>query len=312
MGMLDGKVAIVTGAGRGVGKGEALLLAKEGAKVVVNDFGGKWDGSGESKSPADEVVEEIKAAGGEALPNYESVTDFNGAKRIIDTAINGFGQLNILVNNAGILRDKMIFNMTEEEFDAVINVHLKGTFNCMRHACAYFREQHKAGNVLNGRIINTASDSGLFANRGQTNYAAAKSGIATMTMVVSKEMMKYKVTANAICPLARTRLTVDATPQSAGLMGRIPKEGFDKLNPENIAPMVVYLASDEAKGVTGEVFRVGGGAVQVYRSWDTVNKISKDGRWTPQELAERVKGDLMKGLPRKKEPTAAFAEMGLM
>ncbi|MCS6925275.1 MAG: SDR family NAD(P)-dependent oxidoreductase, partial [Candidatus Binatia bacterium] len=212
--LLDGKVAIVTGAGRGIGREEALLLAKHGAKVVVNDLGGHFDGTGADTRPAQLVVDEIKAAGGEAVANYESVADFKAAKRIIECALDTFGKLNILVNNAGILRDRMIFNMTEEEWDAVINVHLKGTFNCTRHACEYWREQHKLGNVLNGRIINTSSDAGLLGNAGQSNYGPAKAAVATMAIIVDAEMQKYGVTANAIAPMARTRLTVDATPQT--------------------------------------------------------------------------------------------------
>jgi len=249
--LLDGKVAIVTGAGRGIGREEALLLAKHGAKVVVNDLGGHFDGTGADTRPAQQVVEEIKAAGGDAVANYESVADFKAAKRIVQCALDTFGKLNILVNNAGILRDRMIFNMTEEEWDAVLNVHLKGTFNCTRHACEYWREQHKLGNVLNGRVINTSSDAGLLGNAGQVNYGPAKAAVATLAIIVDAEMQKYGVTANAIAPMARTRLTVDATPQTAGVMAQ-PEEGeHDFFSPHHVAPLIVWLASDDVADVHG-------------------------------------------------------------
>ncbi|MGH7908189.1 MAG: SDR family NAD(P)-dependent oxidoreductase [Candidatus Binataceae bacterium] len=213
MALLEGKVAIVTGAGRGIGREEALMMAKHGARVVVNDLGGHFDGTGQSRSPAEDVVKEIRNGGGEAVANYESVTDFKAAKRIMDCAIDNFGKLNIIVNNAGILRDRMIFNMSEEDFDAVISVHLKGSFNMARHAASYWREQHKNGNLLNGRIINTASDSGLLGNAGQVNYGSAKAALAAMAIILDRELSRYGVTANAVAPLARTRMTVEATPQ---------------------------------------------------------------------------------------------------
>lgn len=301
MGIVDGKVAIVTGAGRGIGRGEALLLAKEGAKVVVNDFGGTWDGSGESKTPADEVVDEIKKLGGEAVANYGSVANFNDAKGMVEQAVEEFGKLDILINNAGILRDRMIFNMTEDEFDLVLGVHLKGTFNTMRHASEYWRSEHKKGNALNRAIVNTASDAGLLGNPGQVNYGSAKAGIASMTLIVAEEMKKYKVRCNCIAPGARTRLTVEGTRgPAADMMKRKPKEGtFDSMDPENVAPMVVFLASDSATKLNGEVFRVGGSSVSVLRGWHTVNTIKKGDRWDPSELAEKVTEELMKGIPKK-------------
>jgi NAD(P)-dependent dehydrogenase (short-subunit alcohol dehydrogenase family) len=303
--LLDGKVAIVTGAGRGIGREEALLLAKHGAKVVVNDLGGHFDGTGADTRPAQQVVDEIKAAGGEAVANYESVADFKAAKRIVQCALDTFGKLNILVNNAGILRDRMIFNMTEEEWDAVINVHMKGTFNCTRHACEYWREQHKLGNVLNGRVINTSSDSGLLGNAGQPNYGPAKAAVATLAIVVDAEMQKYSVTANAIAPMARTRLTVDATPQTAGTMD--VKEGeFDFFHPRHVAPLVVWLASDEAANVHGEVFRVGGGCVWLVQGWHSVATVQKKGDWDPAELGARVKAELDKGLTKKETIQEVF------
>jgi NAD(P)-dependent dehydrogenase (short-subunit alcohol dehydrogenase family) len=304
--LLDGKVAIVTGAGRGIGREEALLLAKHGAKVVVNDLGGHFDGTGADTRPAQLVVDEIKAGGGDAVANYESVADFKAAKRIIECALDTFGKLNILVNNAGILRDRMIFNMTEEEWDAVINVHLKGTFNCTRHACEYWREQHKMGNVLNGRVINTSSDAGLLGNAGQPNYGPAKAAVATMAIIVDAEMQKYGVTANAIAPMARTRLTVDATPQTAAVMGQ-PGEGeFDFFHPRHVAPLVVWLGSDDAADVHGEVFRVGGGCVWLMKGWHSVATIQKKGDWDPVELGPKVKAELAKGLTKKETIAEVF------
>lgn len=310
MGLLDGKVAIVTGAGRGIGRGEAILLAREGAKVVVNDPGVHYDGSGKSASPADEVVNEIKAFGGEAVANYESVTDFAAAERMVKQAVETFGSLNILVNNAGILRDRMIFNMTEEEWDSVLAVHLKGTFNMTRHACAYWREEHKKGNILGGRIINTSSDAGLLGNPGQTNYGGAKAAIAGFTIIVAKEMKRYEVTCNAIAPVARTRLTTDATPAMAAIMSIKPKEGeFDPLDPDNIAPLVVYLASDDAKDISGRVFRVAGDVIWLLQGWHTIDKIKKGkARWEPKELGPKLKEALTK-LPPSEEMTSPFKDL---
>src|ERR1044071_1791870 len=252
--VVEGKVAIVTGSGRGIGREEALLMAKLGAKVVVNDLGAHFDGTGAATAtPAQDVVAEIKKNGGDAIANGESVTDFKGAKRIIECAIDTFGKLNIVVNNAGILRDRMIFNMGEEDWDAVVGVHLKGSFNMARHACEYWREEHKKGNILNGRIINTASDAGLLGNVGQGNYGACKAAVAAMAIIIGHEMKKYGVTANGIAPVARTRLTVDATPSTAALMGTKPAEGeFDMFDPGNVAPLVAWLASDEAASCNGQ------------------------------------------------------------
>src|SRR5215469_12296190 len=243
----EGKNAIVTGAGRGIGREEALLLAKQGAKVVVNDLGSHFDGTGQSRSPAEEVVKEIRGLGDEAVANFESVSDFKSSKRIIECALDNFGKLNIVVNNAGILRDRMIFNMSEEDFDAVVNVHLKGTFNMARHASAYWREQHKNGNLLNGRLINTSSDSGLLGNAGQSNYGTAKAAVATMAIIMDREMSRYGVCINAIAPVARTRLTIDATPQTAATMPS-PKAGeIDRFSPAHVAPLVTWLGSDDSK-----------------------------------------------------------------
>ncbi len=303
--LLEGKVAVITGSGRGIGREEALLMAKHGCKVVVNDLGAHFDGSGQAtNSPAQEVVAEIKKAGGDAVANGESVSDFKGAKRIIECALDNFGKLNIIVNNAGILRDRMIFNMAEEDWDSVIAVHMKGSFNMARHACEYWREEHKKGNILNGRIINTSSDAGLLGNVGQGNYGSAKAALATMAIIIDKEMAKYGVTANAIAPIARTRLTVDATPSTAAIMGREVQEGeFDIFGPQNISPLVAWLASDDAKDVHGEIFRVGGGTVWLMQGWHTVGKVSKRATWEPDDLGSQLKAELAKGLTEKEDMT---------
>jgi NAD(P)-dependent dehydrogenase (short-subunit alcohol dehydrogenase family) len=295
MGVLDGKVAIVTGAGRGLGRTHALALAAEGAKVVVNDLGGEADGSGESRSPADQVVKEIKDAGGQAVTNFNSVTGFQAAKDIIDSAINSFGRLDILVNNAGFLRDRMSFKMSEEEFDSVIAVHLKGTWNCGRWACLYFYEQSKAGNPRHGRRINPIAHAGLGGNASQGNYASAKGGIASLTMVWGREMAKYSVTSNAVAPMARSRMTLGA-PMTAEMMGEKPPEdgSFDTFAPENLSPLVAYLASDAAQDITGRIFTVFGGKVQVFIPWTPGNSIDIGRQWTVKELDERIRelGDL--------------------
>ncbi|MHA1578355.1 MAG: SDR family oxidoreductase [Candidatus Freyarchaeota archaeon] len=304
--LLEGKVAIVTGAGRGLGREEALALAKHGAKVIVNDVGGSANGKGEFHGPADDVVKEIKEMGGEAAPNYESVTSFEGAKRIIDQAIETFGKLDILVNNAGILRDKMVFNMTEEEFDAVIAVHLKGTFNCTRHATNYWRTESKAGKPVAGRIINTASDAGLLYNPGQSNYGAAKAGIVAFTLIVAKEVAKYGVTANVVVPVARTRLTTEATPSLAPMMGNKEefekKYGYDVLSPQAMAPLVVYLASDDAADITGQVIRVVGGNLWLLHSWRSSEPVKREppGFWEPEEIGTKLR-DLVAKAPQREE-----------
>jgi NAD(P)-dependent dehydrogenase (short-subunit alcohol dehydrogenase family) len=311
--LLEGKVAIVTGAGRGIGREEALLMAKHGAKVVVNDLGAHFDGTGAATAtPAQDVVAEIKKNGGQAIANGESVADFKGAKRIVDCAIDTFGKLNIIVNNAGILRDRMIFNMSEDDWDSVIAVHLKGTFNMCRHASEYWREEHKKGNLLNGRIINTASDSGLLGNASQSNYGACKAAVATMALIFAQELKKYGVTANAIAPVARTRLTVDATPSTAAIMGGEVAPGeFDAFNPANIAPLVVFLASDEAAEVNGQVFRVGGATVWPMKGWHSAARINNNKKtWDPAALGKRIKEELSKGITKPETMGDVFA-MGL-
>jgi NAD(P)-dependent dehydrogenase (short-subunit alcohol dehydrogenase family) len=309
--LLEGKVAIVTGSGRGIGREEALLLARHGAKVVVNDLGAHFDGTGApTGTPAQDVVAEIKKMGGEAVANGDSVADFKAAKRIVDCAIETFGKLNIVVNNAGILRDRMIFNMAEEDWDAVVAVHLKGTFNMSRHACEYWREEHKKGNPLNGRIINTSSDAGLLGNVGQGNYGACKAAVAAMAIIIGHEMKKYGVTANAIAPVARTRLTVDATPSTAALMGTKPGAGeFDMFDPANIAPIVAWLASDDAQSCNGQVFRVGGRSVWPMKGWHSAARVQnpKPAAWEPAELGKRIKEELAKGVTAPESMGDVFA-----
>ncbi|MFW9895134.1 MAG: SDR family NAD(P)-dependent oxidoreductase [Candidatus Thorarchaeota archaeon] len=311
MGMLEGKIAIITGAGRGLGREEALLFAKEGCNLVVNDLGGSFDGSGAEAKVADEIAEECKKLGVKAVGNYDTVTNFNKAKGMIDQAISEYGKLDIVVNNAGILRDRMLFNMTEQEFDDVMAVHMKGTFNMTRHASAYFREQGKANESLGnfGRIINTASDAGLLGNVGQSNYGAAKAGIAAFTNIASMELKKY-ATVNCIVPVARTRLTTDATPTMAGTMSMKDKRGFDIFNPTNVAPMVVFLASDKASGINGEVFRVVGDRVFSLLGWTTYKQINNNGEvFTPQILAERVEKELLEGKPAKETLATSLASL---
>ena len=287
MGALDGKVAIITGAGRGLGRSHALLMAEEGAKIVVNDIGTEWDGTGQASGPANDVVKEIKDAGGQAVANFESVTDFEGAKRIIDCAIDNFGKLDILVNNAGFLRDRMTFKMSEEEWSGVIAVHLTGTFNCGRWACAYFYEQSKAGKLESGRIINTISHAGILGNPSQGNYGSAKAGIAALTVIWAREMAKYNVTCNAICPMARTRMTTQ-TQALGGMFGERPEGQFDDMAPENISPLAAYLASDQAQSITGRLLSVRGGILEAFKPWQVQASIDIGRRWTVKEIGERI------------------------
>ena len=280
---LEGKVAIVTGAGRGIGREHALALAGAGARLVVNDLGGSAAGEGQDSTPAQAVADEITAAGGEAVANYDNVADFQGAENLVKQAVGEFGRLDILVNNAGIIRDRMLVNLTEEEWDAVINVHLKGHFAPTRHAAAYWRAQSKAGNEVNGRVINTSSPSGVFGNVGQTNYGAAKAGIAAFTIIAALELGRYGVTVNCLAPNARTRLTEQT-------FGDIPAPdgGFDAMDPANISPVVVALVSDAAAGITGQCFFVYGGVVNVLKPWDTGVVFTRDSRWDADELIEKL------------------------
>ena len=258
--LCEGRVAIVTGAARGVGKENALLLAKEGARLVVNDLGGAVDGTGANTTPAQEVANEIIAGGGEAVVNGDDVSSWDGAKNMIDQAIDTYGKLDILVNNAGILRDRMLVNMTEQEWDAVIQVHLKGTFAPSRHAAAYWREKSKeTGEPVGGRIVNTTSTSGIYGNMGQTNYGAAKAGIAAFTIIAARELRRIGVTVNAISPSAYTRMT-------EGLRELSEEEIADR-HPKWVSPAVVYLCSEEAEDLTGRIIQAGGGMVAVCEGW---------------------------------------------
>jgi NAD(P)-dependent dehydrogenase (short-subunit alcohol dehydrogenase family) len=289
MGALDGRVAIITGAGRGIGREHAMLFASEGAKVVVNDLGGAVDGSGDDRSPAEQVVAEIKGFGGQAIANDENVADWEGGRRLIEAAVEAFGDLHVLVNNAGILRDRVIINMTEEEWDSVIHVHLKGHFVPLRHAAAYWREQTKAGKEVKAAVINTSSTSGLLGNPGQANYGAAKAGIGALTVIAAAELSRYGVRVNAIAPAARTRMT-ESTPGLSDIV-KAPGDAsaFDIWDPANISPLVGYLAT-EACLATGRVFYVQGGAVRTFQGWTMTDTIDRPERWTVKELeTEMVK-----------------------
>ena len=295
--LLDGKVAVVTGAGRGLGRSEALALAAEGARIVVNDLGGAADGSGGSHTPAQEVVNEIKKMGGDAVANYDSVAVREGAEKIVKTAIDTFGKIDIMLNNAGILRDRIIFNMAEEDWDAVIKVHLYGHFYCTRAACVHFRQQRS------GRIINTASTSGL-GMTGQANYSAAKEGIIGFTRTVARDMGKYGVTCNAIRPMAATRLTLSpelkAAWEKSGLQDAI--KTVEASTPEMVAPLVVFLCTDAAANVNGYDFAVGGGQIGVYTQPEIKADINEPGKvWSVKELIDilpkKVTGKLVNPAP---------------
>lgn len=282
----EGRVAIVTGAGRGLGREHALELARQGARVVVNDLGSGVDGSGSSHGPADEVVETIKAMGGEAVVNWDDVSDWEGAQRLVRSTVDTFGGLDVVVNNAGILRDRMLVNMTPEEWDDVIRVHLRGTFAPTHWACQYWRDRSKAGEANDARIINTSSSSGIYGNVGQTNYGAAKAGIAAFTVIASMELARYAVTVNAIAPGARTRMTEELT-RARGVADPTPGE-WDPRDPSNVAPLIAWLASVESAHVTGRVFNVAGGRISVAEGWHAGPGADKGGRWDPAELGPVV------------------------
>src|SRR4051794_6565469 len=282
--LCDGRVVIVTGAGRGIGREEALDYARHGALVVVNDVGVARDGTGEDATPAQEVVDEIKAMGGEAVANYDDVSDFDGAKRLVHTAIDSFGTLDVLVNNAGILRDRMLVNMSIDEWDAVIRVHLRGTFATTHHAANYWRERSKAGEAVDARIINTSSSSGIYGNVGQTNYGAAKAGIAAFTVIAAMELERYGVSVNAIAPAALTRMTEDLVRWKGDT-----EQQWDPRDPSNIAPLVTWLGSTQSRGITGRVFNVKGGYVSVAEGWVAGPAEDKGARWEAEELGEVVR-----------------------
>jgi NAD(P)-dependent dehydrogenase (short-subunit alcohol dehydrogenase family) len=289
MGMLDGKVAIVTGAGNGVGRGEAIMLADHGAKVVVNDLGTSVTGDGADQKVADQVVEVIKSRGGEAVSNGDSVADFDGAKRMVEQAVDAFGRLDILVNNAGVLRDKMMFSMAPEDFDAVIKVHLYGAWNTMRHASEYWRAESKDGRLPSASIVNTVSSAGLQGQASQINYGAAKAGIAAMTIIASLELGRYGVRANCIGPGGFTRMVGQAM-KDIEIRNPEEYETFDRMNPGNSAPAVVWLASDDSKPVTGQVLRMVGNSLCVYQPWEmgeeffAQDKQGEPTQWDPADI----------------------------
>ncbi|GAA1852943.1 SDR family oxidoreductase [Pseudonocardia ailaonensis] len=288
MGVLDGRVAIITGAGRGIGREHALLFAREGAQVVVNDLGGSPKGEGSDASPAQQVVDEIRAAGGEAVANGDDISDWDGARSLVGSAVETFGKLDVLVNNAGILRDRTIVNMTEAEWDDVIRVHLKGHFAPLKWAAVYWREQSKAGAQVQASVINTSSTSGLLATAGQANYGSAKTGIATLTEIAQKELGRYGVRVNAIAPAAVTRLS-EGVPGFEERQERRRAEaaqtGFDKGDPANISPYVAYLATADCP-VAGKVAFVRAGTVQLFQPYTVVDKVTVQHRWEVTELAE--------------------------
>jgi NAD(P)-dependent dehydrogenase (short-subunit alcohol dehydrogenase family) len=288
MGLFDGRVAVVTGAGRGLGRAEAMLLASEGAQVVVNDLGGAMTGEGADEGPAHDVVAQIRASGGQATANSDDISSWEGGQRLIREALDVYGRLDILVNNAGILRDRMSFTMEEADWDSVIKVHPKGHFVPIRFAAAHWRQVAKeTGAPVNAKVVNTSSESGLYGNAGQLNYAAAKAGIAAMTIVLARELERFGVRVNAIAPVARTRLTEALAGFGDALA---PVEGeFDKWAPENVASVVAWLASDLSEGVSGQILKVQGGLIRVMRGWEPAAEIRSDDVWTIDRVNEEAR-----------------------
>ncbi|MGH3716323.1 MAG: SDR family oxidoreductase [Micromonosporaceae bacterium] len=293
MSLCRDRVVIVTGAGRGIGRAHALAFAAEGARVVVNDVGVAADGTGASATPAQQVVDEIVALGGTATANTDDVADWSGAARLIATAVEAYGRLDVLVNNAGFVRDRMLVNLAEDEWDAVVRVHLKGHFAPLRHAAAHWRARRKAGELTHARVINTSSGAGLLGSVGQANYSAAKAGIAALTLVAAAELDRYGVTVNAIAPAARTRMTERTFADAMAA----PADGFDAMAPENVSPLVVWLGSTESAGVTGRVFEVDGGRVSLADGWRHGPVIDKADRWHPAELGPVVRKLLADATP---------------
>jgi NAD(P)-dependent dehydrogenase (short-subunit alcohol dehydrogenase family) len=289
-GILEGRVAVITGAGNGIGREHALLFAREGAKVVVNDLGGRGDGTGSDASAAQKVVDEIVAAGGEAVANHDDVADFAGAGNLIAQAVDAFGRLDVLVNNAGILRDNFLHRMSEEEWDLVVRVHLKGHFSPLRHAADHWRTRSKAGEEVKGAVINTASASGTYLpNPGQANYGSAKAAIAALTLVAAAELGRLGVRVNAIAPAARTRLTEDV-PGMVGELMKKPADGaFDTFDPAHVSPLVAYLAREDCE-LTGKLYAVQGGAISEMTGWSTAGTFSTDGPWTQDVLERELAG----------------------
>jgi NAD(P)-dependent dehydrogenase (short-subunit alcohol dehydrogenase family) len=289
MGILDGRVAVITGAGRGIGREHALLFAREGARVVVNDLGGANDGCGTDAGPAQEVVDEILAAGGEAVANTSDIASWGGAKGLIDQALGSYGRLDIVVNNAGILRDGFVASIDEADWDSVIDVHLKGHFSVLRHAAEHWKDRSKAGEAISASVINTASASGTtMPNAGQANYGAAKAAIAAVTLVAAAELERYGVRVNAIAPIARTRLTL-ATPGMGAIFaaGAEDATGHDLFDPSNISPLVAYLACEDCP-LTGQVYAVQGGSIQELAGWSVKRTIETEGPWEIEDIARRL------------------------
>jgi NAD(P)-dependent dehydrogenase (short-subunit alcohol dehydrogenase family) len=288
MGALDGRIAIITGAGRGIGREHALLFAAEGAKVVVNDLGAAMDGTGDDRTPAQQVVDEISAMGGEAVANTDDVADWEGGQRLVKAAVETFGGLHALVNNAGILRDRVLINMTEDDWDTVVSVHLKGHFVPTRFAATYWRQQAKAGATPSASVINTSSTSGLFGNPGQTNYGSAKAAIAALTVIAAQELTRYGVRVNGIAPAARTRLT-ESTPGLGDIVKAPDDAGrFDIWDPANVAPLVAWLATEHCPA-NGRMFFIQGGSVKVMTGWTLGAGIERDERWTIAELDHELR-----------------------
>jgi NAD(P)-dependent dehydrogenase (short-subunit alcohol dehydrogenase family) len=296
MGICDGRVVIVTGAGRGIGREHALAFAREGAKVVVNDLGVSLAGEGGSLSPAEEVVAEIEALGGEAVTNGADVADFQQAGELVKAAIDRFGGLDVVVNNAGVVRDRMFVSCTEDEWDAVIRVHMKGHFAVSNQACTWWRNRSKAGEPVDARIINTSSGAGLQGSVGQSAYSAAKAGIAALTLVQAAELGRYGITANALAPSARTRMTEEVF---AEMMAR-PDQGFDAMDPANISPLVVWLGSAQSRDVSGRVFELAGGKISIADGWRAGPEVDKGARWAPDEVGAAVHELLQKAVPPQK------------
>lgn len=296
MGICDGRVVIVTGAARGLGRAHALAFAAEGARMVVNDLGVEADGSGGGSGPAGELVEQIRSAGGEAIANGADVASFEETGALLGETLEAFGRLDVVVNNAGFLRDRMFVSSGEEEWDAIIRVHLKGHFCLARHAGEYWRNESKAGRPVDARIINTSSGAGLQGSIGQSAYSAAKAGIATLTLNQAAEMGRYGVTANAIAPSARTRMTEAVMEE---MMAK-SESGFDAMDPANVSPLVVWLGSAESREVTGQIFEVAGGMISVCDGWRTGPQVDKGERWAPDEVGAALQGLFEKAVPAQK------------